>query len=145
MATTRPIDVLVVEDDVTDVTLIRESLEETANPPTLHIVRDGAEAIAYLRHQPPYENAPTPDLVFLDLNMPRVNGHEVLQDVKSDERLRVIPVVILTTTNDPDTIRKSYQLHANAFISKPFELDSFMRTVGKAYEYWAGVVDLARS
>src|SRR4051812_14499039 len=118
-----PIEVLLVEDNPGDVRLTQETLKESKLRIKLHVAEDGVEALAFLRRQPPYANAVRPDVIVLDLNLPRKSGHEVLAEIKNDPSLRLIPVVVLTTSKAEEDIVRSYDLHANCFISKPLDLD----------------------
>ena len=138
----QPIHVLLVEDDPGDVLLTRESFGEQADRYQLAVVDNGEEALAYLRKEGEHADAPTPDLVLLDLNLPRVDGREVLAQVKGDERLRAIPVVVLTTSEAEEDVLRSYQLHANAYVTKPVELQQFVDTVRRIPEFFSVVVRL---
>lgn len=139
-----PIEILLVEDNPGDVRLTRETLKETKVLNTLSVVDDGEKALQFLRRQAPYENAPRPDLVLLDLNIPKLDGCEVLQSIKDDPDLRVIPVVVLTTSKAEEDILKSYQLHANCYISKPVELDGFITVVRSIENFWLSLVKLPK-
>jgi CheY-like chemotaxis protein len=139
-----PIEILLVEDNPGDVRLTRETLKETKVLNTLSVVDDGEKALQFLRRQAPYENAPRPDLVLLDLNIPKLDGREVLQSIKDDPDLRVIPVVVLTTSKAEEDILKSYQLHANCYISKPVELDGFITVVRSIENFWLSLVKLPK-
>ncbi len=139
------IDVLLVEDDAGDVLMTQEafavsSKEGGAN--TLHVVSDGASAMAFLRKSGEYAEAPTPDLILLDLNLPGMDGREVLAVVKSDPELRQIPVVVLTTSELEDDVLRSYDLHANAYVRKPLEFDRFLEVVRQIDEFFVTVVRL---
>lgn len=135
-------DVLLVEDDPGDVLMTREALEERQVPARLHVVSDGVEALAFLRHEEGFESSPTPDLILLDLNLPRLDGREVLAQVKSDVELRRIPVVVLSTSEAPDDVRTSYHMFANAYVSKPSDFDRYTETVGKIDKFFAEIVRL---
>jgi CheY-like chemotaxis protein len=124
-----PIEVLLVEDDPGDVLLIQEAFEDNKLHNSLHVVSDGEQAIAYLRQEGEYEECPRPDLVLLDLNLPRKDGREVLAEVKADEQLRTIPIVVLTTSDAEEDVLRSYQLHANAYVSKPVDFQRFVSVV----------------
>ncbi|GGS65651.1 two-component system response regulator [Planobispora rosea] len=141
----RWIDVLLVEDDPGDVLLTREAFELNKVKNKLHVVNDGEQAMAFLRKEEGYEDAPTPDLVLLDLNLPRKDGREVLQDIKSDENLRRIPVVVLTTSEAEEDILRSYNLHANAYVSKPVDFDQFINVVRRIDDFFVTVVKLPHS
>jgi len=137
-----PIEILLVEDNTGDVRLTVEALKEGKVRNRMSVVRDGVEALAFLRREGPYRDAPRPDLILLDLNLPRKDGREVLADVKGDPELRRIPVVILTTSQEEKDIFKSYDLHANCYITKPIDLEQFV-TVAKAVEdFWLTIVKL---
>jgi two-component system response regulator len=137
-----PIDILLVEDDAVDVELTREALSESKIKVTLNVVRDGERAMSYLRKEEPYAAAATPDLVILDLNLPRMNGQEVLQAMKSDEHLKKIPVVVLTTSSDKEDIARSYALGANCYVTKPMGLDQFSQVVHSIETFWFTIVRL---
>jgi CheY-like chemotaxis protein len=137
-----PIEVLLVEDDPGDVLMTREAFEEHKVRNTLHVVTDGEEALAYLRREGRHANATRPDLILLDLNLPRVDGREVLATVKADEELRSIPVVVLTTSQADEDILRSYQLHANAYVTKPVDFDTFISVVRQIDQFFVSVVKL---
>ena len=138
----KPIEILLVEDNPGDVDLTREALENGKLRNTLHVVRDGEAAMAFLRREGKYAGVPRPGLVLLDLNLPRKNGREVLAEMKSDKNLKRIPVVILTTSKAEEDILKSYNLHANCFITKPIELSQFIKVVQAIEEFWLTIVKL---
>lgn len=138
----RPIDVLLVEDDPGDVDLTRETMEESKILANLHVVGDGIEAMAFLRKEGKYADAITPDLIFLDLNMPRKDGRQVLEELKRDDILKTIPVVVLTTSDADEDIVKSYNLGANCFVTKPTGLDEFVKVVEAIEGFWFTVVKL---
>ncbi|MBA4374479.1 MAG: response regulator [Thermodesulfovibrio sp.] len=138
----RPIDILLVEDNPGDVRLTQEALKEAKVKNDLHVVCDGVEAMAFLRKQGIYRDVPRPDMVLLDLNMPRKNGHEVLKEIKSDDNLKRIPVVVLTVSKDEEDIVKSYNLHANCFITKPVDLNQFLTVVKSIEDFWLTIVKL---
>jgi CheY-like chemotaxis protein len=135
-------DVLLVEDSEAEARLAREALRETAFAVDLHVARDGAQAMDFLRRQGAYQDAPRPRLVLLDLNLPRKDGRELLRDIKEDADLRSIPVVVLTTSQAPSDIQRSYELLANCYIQKPFELDGFIETVKSIHRYWLQTAEL---
>jgi CheY-like chemotaxis protein len=137
-----PIEVLLVEDDPGDVLMTQEAFEEHKVRNKLNVVQDGEEALAYLRREGRYADAPRPDLVLLDLNLPRVDGREVLQVIKEDQDLRRIPVVVLTTSQADEDILRSYSLHANAYVTKPVDFDSFIAVVRQIDEFFVSVVKL---
>jgi CheY-like chemotaxis protein len=137
----KAIHVLLVEDDEGDVVLTREAFEEYLHN-RLDVVNDGNKALAYLRRQPPYQDVPTPDLVLLDLNLPGRDGREVLSEIKSDPALGHIPVVVLTTSAAEEDIMHSYRLHANAFVTKPVDLDGFIAAIRQIDHFFVSVVRL---
>ncbi|MDR7279549.1 response regulator [Catenuloplanes atrovinosus] len=137
-----PIEVLLVEDDPGDVLMTQEAFDEHKLRNRLTVVSDGAEALAYLRQEGKYENAVLPDLILLDLNLPRRDGREVLEEIKADDKLRRIPVVILTTSQADEDILRSYQLHANAYVTKPVDFDRFIAVVRQIDEFFVSVVKL---
>lgn len=137
-----PIDILLVEDNPGDVRLAVEALKEGRLPTRLTSVPDGVEAMAYLRREGPYANATRPHLVLLDLNMPRMDGRQVLAELKTDPKLRSIPVVVLTTSQAERDISQAYDLHANCFISKPVDLDRFITVVRAIEDFWCTVATL---
>ncbi|MEA2149092.1 MAG: hypothetical protein QOD69_922 [Solirubrobacteraceae bacterium] len=136
------IEVLLVEDDPGDVMLIRDAFGDHKVGNRLTVVNDGVDAMAYLRRQGPHAAARRPDLVLLDLNLPRMNGAEVLEQIKGDPGLALIPVVILTTSEAEEDILRSYELHANAYITKPVDFDRFTQIVHQIDEFFIGVVKL---
>ncbi|MFA5110318.1 MAG: response regulator [Desulfobaccales bacterium] len=138
----RPIEILMVEDNPGDVRLTIEALKEGKIRNNLHTVEDGVQALAFLRRRGPYAEAPRPDLVLLDLNLPKKTGREVLAEIKEDPDLRRIPVVILTVSKAEQDIIKSYNLHANCYITKPVELDQFLEVVKSIENFWLTVVML---
>jgi CheY-like chemotaxis protein len=138
----QPIEVLLVEDDPGDVLLIREAFEFNKVHNNLNVVNDGEQALAYLRGDGEYAGAPRPDLVLLDLNLPRKDGREVLAEVKNDERLRTIPVVVLTTSEAEEDVLKSYELHANAYVTKPVDFERFVAIVRQIDDFFVSVVRL---
>ncbi len=137
-----PIEVLLVEDDPGDVLLIREAFEYNKVHNNLNVVSDGEQALDYLRRQGAHAEAIRPDLVLLDLNLPRKDGREVLAEVKQDEDLRTIPVVILTTSEAEEDVLKSYQLHANAYVTKPVDFERFVSIVRQIDDFFVSVVRL---
>jgi CheY-like chemotaxis protein len=137
-----PIEILLVEDSAGDVRLVQENLKESKVRNALNVVGDGMEAMAYLRKEGKYKDTPRPDLVLLDLNLPKKDGRQVLTEIKSDENLKCIPVVVLTISKAEEDIMKSYSLHANAYISKPVDLNQFLKVVKAIEEFWLTVVKL---
>jgi CheY-like chemotaxis protein len=137
-----PIELLLVEDDPGDVVLTREALEGSKLLHNLRTVSNGEEALAYLRGEPPYADEPRPDLVLLDLNLPRVDGHEVLSIAKADPDLRRIPIVVLTTSAAEEDIIRSYDHYANAYVTKPVDFDSFVSVVRQIDDFFISVVRL---
>jgi chemotaxis family two-component system response regulator Rcp1 len=141
-AVAKPIEVLLVEDNPGDVRLTREALKDGKVCNNLHVVEDGVEAVAFLRQLGRYEEAPRPDLILLDLNLPRKDGRDVLAEIKTDRGLRRIPVVVLTTSKADEDILKAYDLHANCYITKPVDLDQFMSLVRSIEDFWLAMVRL---
>ncbi len=138
----RPIEILMVEDNAGDIRLCVEALKEGKVRNRMHTVGDGEEALAFLRQQEPYAEAPRPDLILLDLNLPKKTGQEVLAEIKDDPDLRRIPVVILTVSEAEADILKTYNLHANCYITKPVDLDRFIEVVKSIEDFWLTVVML---
>ena len=138
----RPIEILHVEDSPDDVELTQEGLREGRVRHHLTSVPDGVEALAFLRKQGKYADAPEPDIILLDLNMPRKDGREVLAEIKTDDKLKHIPVVVLTTSQAEQDIMKSYQLHANCYITKPVDLDEFFSVIDSLELFWLTVAKL---
>lgn len=141
----RPIEILLIEDNPGDARLTREALSEGKVHNNLHHARDGVEAIAFLRREGAFANAPTPDIILLDLNLPKKDGREVLSDLKADPRLRCIPVVVLTTSEAEQDILRSYELHANCYITKPVDLEKFIAIVRGIEDFWLAIVTLPHS
>jgi len=139
-----PIDVLLVEDDPGDTLMIREAFADNKVRNTLSCVTDGVEAMRFLRREGEYADAPRPDLILLDLNLPRKDGREVLGEIKGDERLATIPVVVLTTSQAEEDVLRSYKLHANAYVTKPVDFDRFIEVVRQIDEFFVTVVKLPR-
>lgn len=140
----RPVEVLLVEDSPGDVRLTREALKEGKVRNNLNVVSDGVEAMEYLLREGAYANATRPDIVLLDLNMPRKDGREVLAEMKADKNLRRIPVVILTTSEAEQDILRTYDLHANCYLTKPVDLDQFISIVKSVEDFWLTIVKLPR-
>jgi chemotaxis family two-component system response regulator Rcp1 len=138
----KPIEILLVEDNAGDVRLTREALKEGKMLNNLQVAGDGVEALAYLKQAGKYAKAVRPDIILLDLNLPRKDGRELLADIKTDPNLRRIPVVILTTSKAEEDILKTYDLHANCYITKPVDLDQFMTVVKSVEDFWFTIVKL---
>ena len=138
------IEVLLVEDDPGDVLLIQEAFEDNKVRNRLHCVSDGVDALRFLRREDEFAGAPRPDLILLDLNLPRKDGREVLAEVKTDESLQQIPVVVLTTSKREEDVLRSYKLHANAYVTKPVDFDRFIEVVRQIDEFFVTVVKLPR-
>jgi len=138
----RPIEILLVEDNPGDVRLTQEALREGKVRNHLHVAADGVEAMAFLRREGQHARAPQPDLILLDLNLPKKGGREVLAEIKEDPDLRRIPVVILTVSKAEEDVLKSYNLHANCYITKPVNLDQFLEVVKSIEDFWLTVVML---
>ncbi|MCZ6789782.1 MAG: response regulator [Chloroflexi bacterium] len=139
------INILMVEDNPDDVELTDEALKEAKIHINLEVVGDGVEAMEYLHKDGKYSYAPRPDVILLDLNLPKMDGREVLAEIKVDENLKRIPVVVLTTSEDEADILKAYDLHANCFITKPVDLTQFMRIVSVIEDFWLSIVKLPRT
>ncbi len=140
----RPIEILMVEDSPSDAQLTIEALHAAKIANRLSHVEDGVEALRFLQRQGPYASAPRPDLILLDLNLPRKDGREVLDELKQDPDLKVIPVVVLTTSRSEQDVLRSYQLHANCYITKPVDFTQFMKVVQAIESFWLTIVTLPR-
>ena len=138
----RPLEILLVEDNEGDIRLTQEAFRDSRVGNHLNVVRDGVEAIAFLRREEKYANAVRPDIILLDLNLPKRNGLEVLAEIKQDDQLKRIPVIVLTSSQAESDILSSYDLHANCFISKPIDLDRFLRVVQSIEDFWLTIVKL---
>jgi len=138
----KPIEILLVEDSPGDTRLAVEALKESKIRNTLHVVEDGVKAMDFLYKKGKYSNSPRPDLILLDLNLPRKDGREVLTEIKSDPDLKRIPVVILTISKAEEDVLKSYNLHANCFITKPLDLNQFVKVVKSIEDFWLTIVKL---
>lgn len=138
----KPIEILLVEDNPGDVDLTKAALEDCKVHNKLYVVGDGEEAIAFLRRTGKHAKAPRPDLVLLDLNLPKKNGQEVLAEIKADEDLKRIPVVVLTVSKSDEDILKSYNLHANCYVTKPIDLNQFIKVVKSIEDFWFTIVKL---
>jgi len=141
----RLIDILLVEDNPGDADLAREALEEHKMCNELHVVSDGEQAMAYLRREGQYTNASRPDLILLDLNLPKKDGREVLAEIKADDDLNHIPIVILTSSRAEEDVLKTYKLHANCYIAKPIDVTQFFNVVRAIEDFWLGIVILPPS
>ena len=142
MSSIYPIEILLVEDNPGDVRLTQEALREGKVKNNLHVARDGVEALAFLRREGIHKDATRPDLVLLDLNLPRKDGREVLEEIKADPALKMIPVVVLTTSSAENDILNTYSLHANCYITKPVDLEQFVKVVKSIDDFWLTVVRL---
>jgi chemotaxis family two-component system response regulator Rcp1 len=138
----KSIEILLVEDNPGDVRLAQEAFRDSKILNRLHVVGDGVEAMAFLRREGEYGGVPRPDLVLLDLNMPRKDGREVLAEVKADENLKRIPVVIMTVSKAEEDVLKTYNLHANCYIIKPLDLDQFIKVIKAIEDFWLTIVKL---
>jgi chemotaxis family two-component system response regulator Rcp1 len=138
----RPVEILLVEDNPGDERLTREALKEGKVYSNLHWVKDGVEAMEFLRRQGKYHDVPRPDIILLDLNLPKKDGREVLQDIKNDEALKRIPVVVLTTSKAEEDVLRTYNLHANCYVTKPVDLEKFIVVVKSIDAFWLTVVTL---
>ncbi|MGH8726167.1 MAG: response regulator [Burkholderiales bacterium] len=137
-----PIEILLVEDNPGDVRLTREALKEGKVYSNLHTVKDGVEAMDFLHHRGKYQDVPRPDIILLDLNLPKKDGREVLQEIKTDDRFKRIPVVVLTTSKAEEDVLRTYNLHANCYVTKPVDLEKFMVVVKTIDVFWLTVVTL---
>jgi CheY-like chemotaxis protein len=140
----KPVDLLLVEDNPGDIRLTREALKNGQIHVNLSVVHDGVEAIDFLRHKGQFADAPTPDLMLLDLNLPRKNGREVLSEIKTDPDLKRIPVLIMTTSRAEQDVNRAYNLNANCYITKPMDLDEFLRIVKAIEDFWLKTVTLPK-
>ena len=138
----RPVEILLVEDNPGDERLTREALKEGKVYSNLHWVKDGVEAMQFLRREGKYADVPRPDIILLDLNLPKKDGREVLQDIKNDDKLKRIPVVVLTTSKAEEDVLRSYNLHANCYVTKPVDLEKFIVVVKSIDVFWLTVVTL---
>lgn len=142
MKSVDPIEILLVEDNPGDVRLTQEALRDSKLHNILHVVEDGVEALKFLRREEPYATAPRPDIILLDLNLPRMSGREVLENIKAEDELKLIPVVVLTTSDDERDILASYALHANCYITKPVDMTQFVTIVKNIQDFWFTIVKL---
>jgi two-component system response regulator len=138
----RPIEILLVEDSPADILITREAFEEASLMNAIHVVEDGVQALEFLRREGRYASAPRPDLILLDLNLPRKNGREVLAEIKADDSLKIIPVIVLTTSNASEDILQAYDLHANCYVVKPVGFENFLKAVQSIRNFWFSVVAL---
>src|SRR5664280_1217985 len=132
----KPVEILLVEDNEGDVGLIEEVFEEAKIRNNLHVAEDGEEALLYLHGEGKFSGSPRPDIILLDLNLPKKGGHEVLKEIKEDENLHNIPVIVLTTSDAEKDIIGAYDLHANAYITKPLDFNQFIKVVGSIENFW---------
>ena len=139
-----PIEILLVEDSPSDVVLTQEALRESRIANELSVVRDGEQALAYLRREPPYEDATRPDLVLLDLNLPNLDGRDVLRAVRADPDLAGLPIIVLTTSDADEDIRAAYASYANSYVQKPVDMDKFVDVIRAIEGFWFTVVKLPR-
>lgn len=137
-----PIKILLVEDNPGDVRLTKEALKDSKIHNTLDVVEDGADALAYLRKEGKYANMPTPDLILLDFDLPNVSGKEVLEQVKSNQDLRLIPIIVLTVSQSEQDVLRAYDLHANTYVNKPIDLDQFISIIRSIENFWFTIVKL---
>jgi CheY-like chemotaxis protein len=137
-----PIEILLIEDNPADVRLTQEAFREARIHNNLHVVQDGVSAMAFIHQTAPHQHAPRPDLILLDLNLPKKDGREVLKEIKSDSNLRQIPVVILTTSEDEKDVLRSYDLHANAYLVKPIDVVKFVKMIHSLENFWLSIVKL---
>ena len=138
----RILEILLVEDSAADIRLTEEALKEGNGRYRLSVARDGEETLQFLRRLPPFTDAPRPDLILLDLNLPRKDGREALQEMKADDDLKCIPVVVLTTSQAEEDVQKAYRLNANCYITKPVDLDNFINVVRSIEDFWLKTVRL---
>ncbi len=137
-----PIEILLIEDNPADIRLTQEAFREARLQNTIHVVQDGVNAMAFIRQTAPFQQAPRPDLILLDLNLPKKDGREVLKEIKSDTHTRTIPVVVLTTSDDETDVLRSYDLHANAYLVKPIDILQFIKMIQSLEDFWLSVVKL---
>ncbi|WNM56674.1 response regulator [Candidatus Nitrospira allomarina] len=137
-----PIEILLIEDNPADIRLTQEAFQQARLQNTIHVVQDGVNAMAFIRQTAPFQQAPRPDLILLDLNLPKKDGREVLKEIKSDTHTRTIPVVVLTTSDDEADVLRSYDLHANAYLVKPIDILQFIKMIQSLEDFWLSVVKL---
>ena len=140
-----PIEILLVEDNPADVRLTQEGLRDSKVRNNLHVIGDGEQALAFLRREAPHDDKPRPDLILLDLNLPRKDGRDVLAEIKEDPELRLIPVVVLTTSAGEEDVLRAYKLQAACYITKPVDLDQFIKVVNAIENFWMTIVKLPPS
>lgn len=141
----RPVEFLLAEDNPGDVRLTKEALRESKISNNLNVVPDGVEAVAFLRREGQYANAPRPDVILLDLNLPKKDGREVLAEIKADPNLRLIPVVIITSSEAEQDVLRTYELHANCYVTKPVDLEQFIKVIQSIETFWLTIVTLPSS
>lgn len=139
---TKEIHILLVEDNEGDIILTKEALDEGKIKNSLSVVRDGWEAIQYLERNKEYENAQEPDLILLDINLPKMNGHKVLKHIKNHPELKHIPVIMLTTSSDENDVLQSYENHSNCYITKPVDINNFLEVISSIEDFWISIVQL---
>jgi CheY-like chemotaxis protein len=138
----KPVEILLVEDNAGDVGLIEEVFEEAKIKNNIHVAEDGEEAMKYLNGKGKFQGSPRPDIILLDLNLPKKDGREVLREIKEDSNLKNIPIIVLTTSNAEKDILRAYELHANAYVTKPLDFDQFIKVVGSIVNFWLEIVRL---
>jgi two-component system, chemotaxis family, response regulator Rcp1 len=138
----QPIEILLIEDNPADVRLTKEAFKEARVRNNIHVIQDGDSALAFVQQKAPYEDAPRPDLILLDLNLPKKDGREVLAEIKADPKIHLIPVVILTTSDDEGDVLRSYNLNANAYLVKPIDVMRFIKMVQSLSDFWLAFVKL---
>lgn len=136
------VEILLIEDNLGDVDLTRDGLKDSKIPHTLHVCTDGTDAMAFLRNEGKYVGAPRPDLILLDLNLPKKDGREVLAEIKYDPSFKAIPVIVLTSSHAEIDVAKSYEHHANAYVAKPVDLNGFVNVINEIEKFWFSVVSL---
>ncbi len=137
-------EILLIEDNPADIRLTMEAFQELKVPNHVHVVMDGVEAMEYLRHKGQHQNSSVPDLILLDLNLPLKNGREILEEVKNDDELRHIPVVVLTTSRAEEDVLLAYRLHVNCYLTKPSDLDQFFTVIQELQRFWFGIARIPR-
>ncbi|MDT3778832.1 response regulator [Nitrospira sp. MA-1] len=137
-----PIEILLIEDNPADIRLTQEAFQAARLHNTIHVAQDGVSAMSFIRQTAPFQDAPRPDLILLDLNLPKKDGREILKEIKSDPHTRTIPVVVLTTSEDEGDVLRSYNLHANAYLVKPIDVLRFIKMIQSLESFWLSVVKL---